>query len=527
MLLIGLCLITSSRNEIQKGPTRMGSYSFLQVFTVVFALSIATTLFNKRALGLPAAIGVPIVSAIFVFLLQWAVSLFGHNDYIHINIDEIEKAVRTFNFYDFLINGVICFILTSSALKFKITDLRVYFKPIAILASIALILCAIFFGLALYGYQVATGHKVGILVLLLLGAALGATDPIGIKGVLSSVKAPHHLMVKLEGESLFNDAVCIALFMAIMGVIKGNEFTVAGALTNLAYEIAVAVVIGMAFGWLVLRLLKGKHEMESLILSTAFLATGSYLVALYAHASGPIACVIGGLVVGNRWQEILSQQEVNEVNHFWHTVEGIINSFLFTLIGMELFIIDFHASLLIGGVVAFIILHICRFAANFLAFIPFRRVKSKSYHGSLTILSWGGVRGGISLALILAVANMPQLARHSDILIGYTFICVLLSGLVCGLGLPGVMNAFYYNPNEPKTGFGGWYQRMCHKMNRSGLQYVVSEDAHGKEQITVYNPECLATEPEEVTDVDGDGVVEINDAELAAKVKKLEDPNNF
>ena len=505
----------------------MGSYSFLQVFTVVFALSIATTLFNKRALGLPAAIGVPIVSAVFVFLLQWAVSLFGHNDYIHINIDEIEKAVRTFNFYDFLINGVICFILTSSALKFKITDLRVYFKPIAILASIALILCAIFFGLALYGYQVATGHKVGILVLLLLGAALGATDPIGIKGVLSSVKAPHHLMVKLEGESLFNDAVCIALFMAILGVIKGNEFTVAGALTNLAYEIAVAVVIGVAFGWLVLRLLKGKHEMESLILSTAFLATGSYLVALYAHASGPIACVVGGLVVGNRWQEILSEQEVNDVNHFWHTVEGIINSFLFTLIGMELFIIDFHADLLIGGVVAFVILHAARFAANFLAFIPFRRVKQKSYHGSLAILSWGGVRGGISLALILAVANMPQLTKYSDILIGYTFICVLLSGLVCGLGLPGVMNAFYHNPNEPKTGFAGWYQRQCHKMNRSGLQYVVTEDADGKENIIVYNPECLAAEPDEVVDLDGDGIPDINDAELAEKVKKLEDPNNF
>jgi CPA1 family monovalent cation:H+ antiporter len=161
----------------------MGSYSFLQVFTVVFALSIATTLFNKRVLGLPAAIGVPIVSAIFVFLLQWAVSLFGHNDYVHINIAEIEKAVRNINFYDFLINGVICFILTSSALKFKISDLRTYFRPIAILASIALILCAIFFGLSLYGYQLATGHKVGLLVLLLLGAALGATDPIGIKGV--------------------------------------------------------------------------------------------------------------------------------------------------------------------------------------------------------------------------------------------------------------------------------------------------------------------------------------------------------
>ena len=175
-------------------------------------------------------------------------SLFGHNDYVHINIAEIEKAVRNINFYDFLINGVICFILTSSALKFKISDLRTYFRPIAILASIALILCAIFFGLSLYGYQLATGHKVGLLVLLLLGAALGATDPIGIKGVLSSVRAPHHLMVKLEGESLFNDAVCIALFMTILAVINGGKFTVAGALVNLGYEIVVAVVIGWTFG---------------------------------------------------------------------------------------------------------------------------------------------------------------------------------------------------------------------------------------------------------------------------------------
>lgn len=266
--------------------------------------------------------------------------------------------------------------------------------------------------------------------------------------------------------------------------------------------------------------------MESIILSTAFLATGSYLVALYAHASGPIACVIGGLVVGNRWQEILAEQEVEEVNHFWHTVEGIINSFLFTLIGMELFIIDFHVDLLIGGVVAFIILHLARFAANYLAFVPFRSVRKKSYHGSLSILSWGGVRGGISLALILAVANMPQLRKYSDILIGYTFICVLLSGLVCGLGLPGVMNAFYHNPNEPKTGFAGWYQRLCHKIfNRSGLMYLVTEDAHGKENIVVYNPECLI-EPEELVNADAGEVVEA-EAEVAAKVKQLEDPNNF
>lgn len=176
----------------------MGSFFFLEVFTIVFALSIATTLFNKRVLGLPAAIGVPIVSAIFVFLLQWATSQLQGNPFININIDQLEHAVRKVDFYDFLINGVICFILTSSALKFKISDLKTYWKPISLLASISLVLCAFLFGGIMFGFHELIGSSVPILILLLLGSALGATDPIGIKGVLSSVKAPHHLMVKLE-----------------------------------------------------------------------------------------------------------------------------------------------------------------------------------------------------------------------------------------------------------------------------------------------------------------------------------------
>ncbi|WP_298144211.1 cation:proton antiporter [uncultured Acinetobacter sp.] len=499
----------------------MGNYFFLQVFTVIFALSIATTIFNKRVLGFPQAIGVPIVSAIFVFILQWAASLFNGNPFIVINLNNIEEAVRNIDFYDFLINGVICFILTSSALKFKVSDLQSHWKPIGILASLALVLCAGFFGVVLYGYQFLMGQHVDLLVLLLLGAALGATDPIGIKGVLSSVRAPHHLMVKLEGESLFNDAMCIAVFMTLLNVLKGENFTVLGVLETLLYEIVVAVVIGVAFGHGILRLLRGKHEMESLILTTALLACGSYLVALFAHASAPIACVIGGLIVGNKWKEILQEREIREVNHFWHTVEGIINSFLFTLIGLELFILDLSFHLILGGIVAFMILHASRFAANYLSFAFFPSVRKKSYNGSLTILSWGGVRGGISLALILAVANIPQLAEYSSILIGYTFIVVLLSGVVCGLGLPAVMNAFYYNPHQETTGFKGWYQRMCHKMNRKGFQYRVSEDAQGHEVITVYKAD-------ELIDLrSDDGIAAVHNPEKVQEVKRLESPDNF
>lgn len=164
--------------------------------------------------------------------MQWGASLLNGNQFIVINIHNIEEAVRGIDFYDFLINGVICFILTSSALKFKISDLRSHWKPIGILATIALVICAVFFGGILYGFQALIGNPVPILVLLLLGSALGATDPIGVKGVLSSVRAPHHLIVKLEGESLFNDAMCIAVFMTLLNVLQGEHFTLLGTLEN-------------------------------------------------------------------------------------------------------------------------------------------------------------------------------------------------------------------------------------------------------------------------------------------------------
>lgn len=499
----------------------MGNYFLLQFFTVIFALSIVTTIFNKRILGFPQAIGVPIVSAILVFILQWGASLLNGNQFITINIHSIEDAVRKIDFYDFLVNGVICFILTSSALKFRVSDLRTFWKPIGILATIALVLCAVFYGGLLYGFQYLIGEPVPILVLFLLGSALVATDPIGVKGVLSSVRAPHHLMIKLEGESLFNDAMCIAIFMTLLNVLEGEHFSVFATLQTLLYEIVVAVVIGWAFGLGILRLLKGKHEMESLILTTALLACGSYLVALFAHASAPIACVIGGLIVGNKWGEILAEREIREVNHFWHTVEGIINSFLFTLIGLEIFILDLSSSLIFGGIVAFVLLHLSRFAANFLSFAFFPNFRQKSYNGSLVILSWGGVRGGISLALILAVANIPELREYSSILIGYTFISVLLSGVVCGLGLPAVMNAFYYNPNEETRGFKGWYQRMCNKLNRKGYKYIVGEDKYGNETITIYKPESFVDEKTE------DGVATLHRPDKAEELKRLEQPGNF
>src|SRR5690606_572007 len=162
-----------------------------------------------------------------------------------------------------------------------------------------------------------------------------------------------------------------------------------------------------------------------------------------------------------------------------------------------------------------------RFAANYLSFAFFPSFRKKSYNGSLAILSWGGVRGGISLALILAVANVPQLSEYSSILIGYTFIVVLLSGLVCGLGLPSVMNAFYYNPNEETEGWKGWYQRLCHKMNRKGFQYIIGEDTEGNEIITVYKPENLMDEKDE------DGVAAVYNPEKAQEVKRLENPDNF
>lgn len=469
----------------------MGSYFYLQVIVIVVTLSLFTSIFNKKVLNLPPAIGIPIVSAVCAFVLQWSASnLLTNNEYIYINIPKLEETVKHIDFYDFLINGVICFVLTASALKFKVSDLKTHWKPITILATLSLVACALIFGGLVFGFQYLLGSPVPLLVLLLLGAALGATDPIGIKGVLSSVKAPNHLMVKLEGESLFNDAMCIAFFMTIFNIVKGGEFTFISLVETLAYEVAIAAVIGYFAGITGLKLLRiTSDDIKSLILVTALLAAGSYLIALYAHASAPIACVIAGLIVGNKWQEFIAQKDVDEVNHFWHTTEDLINSFLFTLIGLELFLIDVDIKLILCGIVVFVILHVSRFIANYSTFFLFKSVRQKSLNGSLTILSWGGVRGGISLALVLAVLNEPALKDYASILLGYAFISVLLSGVVCGLGLPAVMNAFYHNPNEPKHGLAGYYQSLCNKLNFTKEKYIVSVDEHGEEDIIVYDPQ--------------------------------------
>ncbi|MFT0213266.1 sodium:proton antiporter [Pseudomonas sp. F1_0610] len=513
----------------------MGSTALLEVMVVVFSLAIATTLFNKRVLGLPGAIGVPIVSAVAVLALQFlANNLLHNNSIIQINLNGIKEAVQSINFYDFLINGAICFILMASALKFKVSDLKAYWKPIGILATISLVICAfIFTGIMWVFQKFVMQTEVPFLVLLLLGAALGATDPIGIKGVLSSIKAPHHLMVKLEGESLFNDAMCIAVFMTVLGLIGGQSLSIGAVFGDLLSEILIAGLIGFGFGIVGLKMMKGKHEPESLILTTALVAAGSYLLSLYVHASAPIACVVAGLIVGNRWQEILEKKEIDDVNHFWHTIEGIINSFLFTLIGLELFVINLTSKLLIGGAVAFIVLFIARFLANYMSF-RFTSVHRNSYNGSLFILSWAGVRGAISLALILAVANLPVLKEYSEILLGYVFFSVLFSGLVCGLGLPQVINAFYHNENEDTKGFKGYYQRFCHKFNRSGVKYHIVDTPLG-ESVQVYNTEVVSEQIVKET-VAGESETTRNDAHVQAQeeyqavqkeVDRLENPENF
>lgn len=478
----------------------MGSFAVLQILVVVLALSIITTVFNKRVFNFPQAIGTPIVGAIFVFGLQLGATFLNSTDFIFINIDMIKKAVSQFDMYNFLINGVICFILTASAITYKISDLRQHWQPVTILATIALALCALIFALSVYGFHMLTGVTVPFLILLLLGSALGATDPIGIKGVLSSINAPTHIYKKAFAESLFNDAMCIALFMTILGIIGGKSFSIGDAAYHLVYEVLAATLIGLIAGWICLKLMRGKHERESLILLVGLLAASSYLVALYAHASAPIASVVAGLYVGNKWEEILNTDTTHDINHFWHTIEGLINTFLFAMIGFELFLIDLNLKLILCGIAAFVFLHLARILSNGICFAFFPHLRKNRLNGSLIIVSWGGVRGAISLALILAVCNMPALSAYANILIGYTFVSVLLSGIVCGLGLPAVINAFYHNPNEHHSGFLGWYQRMCHKLNRKGFRYQVETDQEGHERITVYNPSTAQASVQGVAD---------------------------
>lgn len=426
---------------------------------------------NRQYMKLPDAVGMTIVSMLIVTVshcLAYNLNL--------IDLIKFENHLKEFNFYDFLLNGVLLFLLFASAIKFEINNLKKWWWQITTLATLGVVISTFTIGSLVYGFvylfSLINGEfHIPYIYCLLLGAILSPTDPPAAIAVFREMAnkgtpASQHIEVKLLGESLFNDGMGIVLFLTILGVITGkSELTVSSVSISLITEIVGAIILGLIFGIIYRFFLKHIHEFTGIALFTLSLAIGTYIGANLLHFSAPIAVVVAGLMIGQNIKKIYDEEQIHHLHLFWDFIDEVLNASLFALIGIVVLIIDFNWILISLGVITFLCTLFGRYLSIASSFF-YPNKKGKVLNGSINIISYGGIRGGISLALALSVLQIGNGGNSSNTvasslesltvgnsLVAITFITVVLSNLIQGMTFKYVIQAYY--PNSESQNYNG------------------------------------------------------------------------
>ncbi len=265
---------------------------------------------------------------------------------------------------------------------------------------------------------------------------IAPTDPVAVLAILKSVQASQSLKIKIAGESLFNDGVGVVIFSVLLGIaVGGNDITI-GHIGLLFMEEAVGgILFGLAIGYLAFRMLKGVDDHLVEILITLALVCGGYALASYFHTSGPIAIVVAGLLIGNHGRRLAMSDNTREhLDQFWELLDEILNAVLFVWIGLEILILPFTTDLFLIGLVAIPITLFARFSSVWIA-VTLLKYKRTFSPNVIKILTWGGLRGGISIALAL---SMPP-GEYREIILSVTYVIVVFSILVQGMTMKKVI----------------------------------------------------------------------------------------
>lgn len=399
----------------------------MSTFSLLAVVISATALLawaNERFLRLPQTIGV-MAAALIVSIALTALGALG------LGIDEVaESMLHEVDFGKVLMNGMLSFLLFAGALHVDLGDLLERRWSILSLATIGVVISTFlvataFWGLCqLLGWPIPYGHA------LLFGALISPTDPIAVLGILRRAGAPRQLRTMIIGESLFNDGVGVVVFLMIVGFVAGGHELSAPAVVELfAVEALGGAAFGLVLGWIAYRLLRGVNQYTTEILITLALVAGGYAAAGALHTSGPIAMVVAGLFIGNHGRAFGMSDETREhVDTFWELIDEVLNAVLFVLIGFEMLVLDLEPVYLLLGVASIPIVLLMRFLAVSVPINALRVIRSFGPR-TVSLLTWGGIRGGISIALALSV---PAEASRELILVA-TYVVVIFSILVQGL----------------------------------------------------------------------------------------------
>jgi monovalent cation:H+ antiporter, CPA1 family len=398
---------------------------FYSVFTILIVLTAAFGYINHRFLKMPPTIGIMVIALLCSLLVVFA-------GQVEPSIRAIpESIVTSLHFESLLMRVMLSFLLFAGAVHIDIQKLRKELTPIITFATVGVLLSTVVVGALMYMAFQLFSQPIPFIYCLLFGALISPTDPIAVLGILKKARIPASLEVKITGESLFNDGVGVVIFATIMELADQATENPSIGQISLAFlkEAGGGIAWGLLLGYIGFLLLRSIDHYQVEVLITLAIVMGGYLLASYLHVSGPLAMVVAGIFTGNKGKhQAMSDVTRDYLGKFWELIDDILNGILFLLIGLEVLVISFRHNIIYLGLIAVVVVLFARFISVSVPML-FLRLRRSFERNTIPILTWGALRGGISVALAL---SLPY-SMHRNEIVSITYIVVVFSIVVQGL----------------------------------------------------------------------------------------------
>ncbi|KJR41566.1 sodium:proton antiporter [Candidatus Magnetoovum chiemensis] len=396
------------------------------IISIVITLSALFGYLNHKIIKLPSPIGTMVI-ALFASAAIILSSRLGLN-----LRDGAKLIVENIDFNKTLMLGILSFLLFAGALHVDLNSLAQNKGPVFLFATIGVCLSTVLIGSLTYGVLYLLGPKTSFIYCLLFGAIISPTDPIAALGILKKANVSESLEIKITGESLFNDGVGVVVFVSLLAFASADHtFSIKETAAILTKEIIGGIGFGIAIGFAGYMLLKSLNNYQVEIMITLAMVTGGYALARFLHTSGPLAIVAAGLLIGNHGRRFAMSDTTREhLDTFWKLIDELINAILFVLIGIEILVVSLTRQYITAGAIAVVIVLLSRYI-SIAAIVKAFRLRENFPPNTIKIMTWGGLRGAISVALALSLPEGKGPER--ELILSMTYIVVIFSIVIQGL----------------------------------------------------------------------------------------------
>ncbi|MBA6315478.1 sodium:proton antiporter [Cellulophaga sp. HaHa_2_95] len=401
----------------------------MDYFVIIAILVFLSALFgyiNVRFFKLPNTIGLMLITIVFTL------AVFGLSYFDDTLLNAEKYIITKIDFKSVLLDVMLSFLLFAGALHTNFEQLKVQRGPILLFSTLGVLVSTFLVGTVVFYLLQLLSLDVEYVHCLLFGALISPTDPIAVLGILKKAGVPKQLETKIVGESLFNDGVGVVVFLTIYQFASPSTETITAldVVELFGVEVIGGILLGLFLGWVTYRLMRSIDDYDIEVIITLATVMVGTVIAQKLHLSAPLAMVTAGLVVGNDTLRDSSMSEITEtyVDKFWELIDILLNTLLFVLIGMEMLVLTFNINYILAGLLAIPIILICRYISLVLPIRIFEK-KLNFVPNTNLIMTWGGLRGGISIALALGLSD----EMNRDLFLVITYVVVVFSIVAQGL----------------------------------------------------------------------------------------------